>query len=198
MVTVGVDGEEVERRLAAGELVCPGCGGRLAGWGWARTRQVRDREGLTVLSPRRARCVGCGATHVLLPVTALLRRADTAGVIVSGLVMAAMQGAGFRRIAERLGRPAETVRGWLRRFGGRVEAVRSVFTVWLRALQVDPVMPAAAGGGFADAVAAIAGVAAVAARRFGLPAVSAARVAVTISGGRLLSPGWPGRWCNTS
>jgi hypothetical protein len=198
LVTVGVDGGEVERRLGAGELACPECGGRLAGWGWARTRQVRDRDGLVVLSPRRARCVGCGATHVLLPVTALLRRADTAAVIVSGLVMAAMQGVGFRWIADRLARPAETVRGWLRRFGGRVEAVRSVFTIWLRALQSDPVMPAGAGGGFADAVAAIAGVADVAVRRFGLPEVSAAQVAVTVSGGRLLSPGWPGRWCNTS
>jgi hypothetical protein len=58
VVTVEVDGGEVERRLVAGELVCPGCGGRLACWGWARTRQVRDREGLMVLSPRRARRVG--------------------------------------------------------------------------------------------------------------------------------------------
>ena len=42
--------------------------------------------------------------------------------------------AGFRRIAADLGRPAETVRGWLRRFAERAEAVRSVFTVWLRAV----------------------------------------------------------------
>jgi hypothetical protein len=111
VVTVEVDGGEVERRLTAGELVCPGCGGRLAGWGWARIRQVCDCEGLTVLSPRRARCVGCGAMHVLLPVTALLRRADTAGVIVSGLVIAAAGGVGFRRIAQKLARLAETVRG---------------------------------------------------------------------------------------
>jgi hypothetical protein len=61
--------------------------------------------------------------------------------------MAAMQWAGFRRIAERLARPAETVRGWLRRFSGRMEAVRSVFTVWLPALQVDPVIAAPAGVG---------------------------------------------------
>jgi hypothetical protein len=134
----------------------------------------------------------------LLPVTALLRRADTALVIVSGLVMAATQGVGFRWIADKLARPAETVRGWLRRFAGRVEEVRSVFTIWLRALQADPVMPGPAGGGFADAVMSITAVADVAARRFGLPAVSAAQVAVTVSGGRLLSPGWPGDGCNTS
>jgi transposase-like protein len=198
VVTVGADGGEVERRLAGGELACPGCGGRLACWGWARTRQIRDHGGLVVLRPRRTRCVGCGATHVLLPVTALLRRADTASVIVSALVMAATRGVGFRRIAEKLARPAETVRGWLRRFGGRVEAVRSVFTIWLRALQVDPVMPGPAGGGVADAVAVIAGVADAAARRFGLLTVSVVEVAVTVSGGRLLSPGWPAAGCNTS
>jgi hypothetical protein len=134
----------------------------------------------------------------LLPVTVLLRRADTAGVIVSGLVMAAAWGVGFRRIADKLARPAETVRGWLRRFAGRVEEVRSVFTMWLRALQTDPVMPGPAGGGFADAVMSITAVADAAARRFGLPTVSAAQVVVTISSARLLSPGWPGERRNTS
>jgi hypothetical protein len=54
----------------------------------------------------------------------------------------------------RLGRPAETVRGWLRRFAERTETVRSVFTVWLRAVEADPAMPGPAGGGFADAVSA--------------------------------------------
>jgi hypothetical protein len=41
----------------------------------------------------------------------------------------------------RCGHPAETVRGWLRRFAGRVEAVRMVFTRWCRALSPDPVLP---------------------------------------------------------
>jgi len=72
-------------------------------------------------------------THVLLPVNALLRRADTAAVIVSALAAKARCGFGFRRIAADLGRPGETVRGWLRRFAERAEAVRSMFTVWLRA-----------------------------------------------------------------
>jgi hypothetical protein len=52
----------------------------------------------------------------------------------------------------RLGRPAETVRGWLRRFAERTETVRSVFTVWLRVVEADPAMLGPAGGGFADAV----------------------------------------------
>jgi hypothetical protein len=132
--------------------------------------------------------------HVLLPVGALLRRADTAAVVVSALAAKVTSRAGFRRIAADLARPAETVRGWLRRFAERVEAVRSVFTVWLRAVDADPVMPGAGGGGFADAVVAIGALAAAIERRFSLPGVSLAETAVAVSGGRLLAPGWPGEW----
>jgi hypothetical protein len=133
-------------------------------------------------------------THVLLPVTALLRRADSAAVIVSALAVKAWFGFGFRRIAADLGRPGETVRGWLRCFAERAEAVRSVFTVWLRAVDPDPVMPEPAGGVFGDAVTVIAAVATVIGRRFALPTVSLAATAVAVSGGRLLAPGWPGEW----
>ena len=123
----------------------------------------------------------------------MLRRADTAAVIVSALAAKARCGLGFRRIAADLGRPGETVRGWLRRFAERAEAVRSVFTVWLRAVDPDPVMPEPAGGVFADAVTVIAAVATAIGRRFALPTVSLAETAVAVSGGRLLAPGWPGQ-----
>ena len=129
MVTVEADLDGVERRLAAGELWCPSCSNVLAGWGRARSRQVRGPDGPVQLCPRRSRCTGCGVTHVLLPVSALLRRADTAAVIVSALAAKAKRGLGFRRIAADLGRPGETVRGLLRRFAERAEAVRSTFTV---------------------------------------------------------------------
>lgn len=194
MVTVEVDVDAVERRLAAGELSCPACSSVLAGWGRARARQLRGPDGPVRLCPRRSRCRGCRATHVLLPVTALLRRADAAAVIVSALAAKAVRRVGFRRIAAELARPAETVRGWLRRFVERAEAVRAVFTVWLRAIDADPVMPDAAGGGFADAVTAIAAVATAITDRFALPEVSLAETAVAVSGGRLLAPGWPGEW----
>ncbi|TVS74417.1 hypothetical protein, partial [Mycobacterium helveticum] len=141
MVTVEADVDAVERRLAAGELNCPACAGVLAGWGHARPRQLRGPGGTLQLCPRRSRCTGCGMTHVLLPVTALLRRADTAAVIVSALAAKAVRREGFRQIAAALARPAETVRGWLRRFAERALAVRSTFTVWLRAVDADPVMP---------------------------------------------------------
>jgi Homeodomain-like domain len=131
-------------------------------------------------------------THVLLPVTALLRRADAAAVIISALAAKAQRGFGFRRIAAELGRPAETVRGWLRRFAERAEAVRWVFTIWLAAVDPDPVMPDPAGGLVADAVTVIAAVAVAVRARFGLLRVSLAETAVAVSGGRLLAPGWPG------
>lgn len=194
MVTVEADVDQVECRLGAGEFRCPCCGGVLTGWGWARPRQVRGPGGPVQLCPRRSRCTGCGVTHVLLPVIAFLRRADTAAVVMSALAAKARCGFGFRRIASDLGRPGETVRGWLRRFAGRAEAVRSVFTVWLRAVAADPVMPGPAGGGFADAVSAIGAVATAITDRFALPRVSLAETAVAVSGGRLLAPGWPGPW----
>ena len=123
MLTVETDTCRVEERLRSGRLACPGCSGVLARWGHARGRRVRGTDGGLWIVPRRARCTGCRATHVLLPVVLLVRRADTAAVIGAGLTAKAT-GAGHRLIAALLGRPAETVRGWLRRFAGRVEAVR--------------------------------------------------------------------------
>ena len=154
MLTVETDAVMVEERLGSGGLACPGCSGVLAGWGHARGRQVRDTDGGLWIVPRRARCTGCRATHVLLPVVLLVRRADTAAVIGAGLTAKAT-GAGHRLIAALLGRPAETVRGWLRRFAGRVERVRAVFTGWCRDLPPDPVLPGPAGSAWADAIAAV-------------------------------------------
>jgi len=197
LVTVGGDAAAVERRLLEGRIVCPLCSGSLAGWGHARARSVRDRVRVVRLRPRRARCGGCGVTHVLLPVGLLLRRADTAAVIGAALAARA-GGTGHRRIAVVLRRPAETVRGWLRRFGDRLEAVRRVFTVLLRAVAADPVMPAAAGGGWPDAVAAITAAAVAVAERFAVFTVPVWRWVSAVSGGRLLAPGWPGEWINTN
>jgi len=131
VVMVGTDPVEVDRRLRGGELACP-CGGGLSPWGRARQRTV---HGIGVLRPRRARCVACQVTHVLLAVSCLLRRADAAGVIGSALVLKA-SGRGHRPIADRLGRPVSTVRGWLRAFAGNAEWVRAVFAALLG--ELDP------------------------------------------------------------
>jgi len=189
MLTVETDAAGVEERLLSGRLACPGCAGVLAGWGRARARTVRGPDGGVRVVPRRSRCTGCRATHVLLPVLLLLRRADTATVIGAALAAKAT-GGGHRGIAERLGRPPATVRGWLRRFGARVEEVRVVFTLRCRALAPDPVLPGPAGSGWADAVAAVSAAARAFMARFSVE-VPVWQVASAVSAGRLLSPGWP-------
>jgi hypothetical protein len=122
---------------------------------------------------------------------ALLRRADLADVIGFALVAKAA-GAGAGTIAARLGRPVDTVRGWLRRFAVRAEVVRVAFTRLLVDTAPDPVVPAAAATAFADGVAAVVGaVAAVATRWPLLGKVSVWSAASAASGGRLLAPSWP-------
>jgi hypothetical protein len=70
-------------------------------------------------------------THVLLPVTVLLRRADAAAVIWAALVARAA-GHGHRAIAALVGASASTVPGWSRRMSTRLEPVRVHFTVLAR------------------------------------------------------------------
>ena len=166
MLTVNADRDVVERQLADGELACPSCGGVLARWGNGRGGgAVPGRwTGRTCeLVPRRSRCRECGATHVLLPAWCLARRAD-AGAVIGLALEAKAAGAGHRMIAARLGRPASTVRGWLRAFAARAEQVRAVFT----ALAARPGDRSAAAGARPgrwrrDAVAAVAAAAAAAA-----------------------------------
>ena len=97
MLTVGANSAEVEARLVSGGLVCPGCAGSLGPWGWARSRVLRAATQLVVLRPRRARCSCCGVSHVLLPVSVLLRRADLVEVIGAAL-SAKAAGAGARTL----------------------------------------------------------------------------------------------------
>lgn len=192
VLTVEVDAGSVERRLAAGDLSCPVCGGRLGPWGWARRRVLRGSDDSTLaLTPRRSRCSLCLVTHVLLPVVAFLRRADLADVIGRALAAKA-RGSGARSVSNLVGRPPDTVRGWLRRFGSRAETVRRVFTGLLVDVAPDPVVPAVMRTGLADAVAAVVGAAvAVMSRWPQLGEVPAWQAASAATNGRLLSPSWP-------
>ena len=151
---VGMDEVEVDRVLRAGGLACPGCAAALTPWGYGRVRRVRGLP--DPLRPRRARCVGrcAGRTHVLLPTSCLVRRADTVAVI-GAAVVAKAEGSGHRPIAEELGRPASTVRGWLRSFTVVAGVVRAAVLGLL--VEVDPLCgPLPAGGSqVADAVEVI-------------------------------------------
>ena len=108
-VTVCDDRDAVERDLRERRICCPGCAAGLAPWGHARARLVRGvawaeaelaaEEEWEAFRPRRGRCQVCGGTQVLLPVSLLPRRADTAEVIVSA-VEARAAGARPRDIAD--------------------------------------------------------------------------------------------------
>ena len=187
MLTVNGDGAVVERQLAGGGLLCPSCGGVLGGWGNARPRRVRVWGGAgRELVPRRSRCRGCGATHVLLPVWCLARRAD-AGEVIGRALEAKAAGAGHRVIARLLGRPASTVRVWLRALA-RGAGV----------LVPDPPLPAPAGSPLADAVAAVAAAAVAAGRVPGVGEVARWQLAAAVTCGLLLAPAWPTRVANAS
>jgi hypothetical protein len=138
-------------------------------------------------------------THVLLPVSCLLRRADEVAVIWAALAGKAA-GRGYRPIAAGLGRPAPTVRDWLARFASRAGTVRELFTAWLCALDADPPPLPPAGPGVADAVAAVTAAAAAAAARWAgrLVSLSPGELACSVSGGLLLAPGFAPEWINTS
>jgi hypothetical protein len=198
VLTVNADPDVVERQLGGGELACPLCGGVLARWGDGAGRRVRLLDGPEVeVVPRRARCRECGATHVLLPAWCLARRAD-AGEVIGLALEAWAAGQGHRPVAAVLGRPASTVRGWLRAFTRRAEQVRSVFTALAASLVTDPLLPVPAGPGVADAVAAAAAAAAAAARVPGVGTVARWELAAAVTCGLLLAPSWPARVASTS
>ena len=191
-MTVEADLVLVEARLVSGQLACPGCAGSLRPWGWARARKVRGIAG--ALRPRRARCAGCLVTHVLLPVTVLLRRGYSADV-VGAAVMARAGGAGHRSAGAGLGVPVATVRGWWRRLATRLDWVRVfLLQVAVRA-GVDVAVPTALGCPWRDLLAALGAATAAVTGRFGplgvLGPVTAWQVAAACSAGRLLALGWP-------
>jgi len=167
MLVVGDDADAVEADLVAGRLPCPGCGGPLGRYGWARWRSVRTLGAERALRPRRGWCARCEGAHVLLPAWSLPRRRDAAEVVVAALVAKAA-GSGHRAIAAALGRPAATVRGWLRRATARAEATRGAATIWVRALDAgDTAASPPTGTPLGDALDALGLALAAAVRRLG-------------------------------
>lgn len=184
MLSVCADEARVESDLVAGVLSCPSCRGVLGPWGHARERVLRCSGGDRWLRPRRGRCRGCLGTHVLLRELALVRRRDEVSVI-GAAIEANVAGEGYRRIAGRLGVPADTVRGWLRRFALRADQIRAHFTRCAVVLDPEPGVLLPAGSGVADALEAIAVAARAWVLRFG-PG-DPWQVASRLSGGLLLA-----------
>jgi hypothetical protein len=87
------------------------------------------------------------------------------------------------------------VRGWLRRAGGRLEAIRAWFIQMAVLIGIDVRIPDEQGCGWGEVVAAVDAVAAAIRQRFGpaglVGAVTPAQVLVAVSAARLLAPDWP-------
>jgi hypothetical protein len=140
-------------------------------------------DGVRSVRPRRAYCRACETTHVLLPAFSVPRRRDGAEVIGLAL-LAKAQVDGHRRIAARLGRPPATVRGWLRAFARRADAVCRSARLWAHAIAGELGETPQARSPLTDAVEALG--AAVRARRLHLGVrASPWEFAVALTGGLL-------------
>jgi transposase-like protein len=185
MLSIMLSEQRLEADLAAGAIGCPGCGGRLSPWGFARSREVRMLHGgVRSLRPRRASCEACGATHVLTPAWSVPRRRDGAEVIGQALAQAA-RGDGHRRIARRLGRPPGTVRGWLRAARARAGSLRACGVRWAYSLDGELGAVTPAGSELGDALEAIMLAVRAWVLRFGRSRVGPWERAVCLTGGLL-------------
>jgi transposase-like protein len=193
-----LDPSTTNAELTAGTLSCPdpGCDGQLGPWGHARRRLLRLGPGRTEAQrPRRARCRGCKRTHVIASTRSYPRRPDSVESVGS-VLLAAAGGVGHRRIAEGLGLPATTVRGWVRRARANAEAVRISATVAVHALDplAGPLAPT--GSELRDMLEAVGQAVTAAVRRLG-PRAAPWQLAVALTGGGILAPRRSPTWANS-
>lgn len=132
---------------------------------------------------------------MLLAVSLAARRADTAAVIASAVKAKILNGLGHRRIATAVGRPASTVRGWLRSFTASATAVTEAFLslVVRDAPDAARLWPAPTRDPAARALAVLAAYAAALADRLGVVGVGSlawVRAGITATNGWLFSAPW--------
>jgi len=142
-------------------------------------------SGTRLVRPRRGWCGRCESSHVILWTGCVPRRRDGAEVIGEALRQAAY-GDGHRVIARRLGRPAGTVRGWLRAARRRSGVLRGCGVRWAVALDPELGHVAPIGSELGDAVNALAIAARAAKLRFGKGAAGPWELVVMMSAGALL------------
>lgn len=122
------------------------------------------------------------------------RRADSAQVMAAAIEAKVAGGMGHRRIAVWLGRPASTVRGWLRAFASAASAIARVFTglVFRDGADAAGFWPAPAPTATAAALAAVAAYAEVIANRFAVGMVPWQTAGLASVGPFFFSAGWWG------
>lgn len=113
-----------DKKIEVPEVNCPKCGERLGRWSGYR-RPVRP-DGDHRIWVRRGRCGRCRTTHALLPDFVHERRYDAVEVIGAGLETN-LGGVGMRKVAEKIGVPNTTARGWRRRHRARAPTLLAHF-----------------------------------------------------------------------
>ncbi len=187
-------------RVAQGDYPCPNprCPGNLRPWGAARKRPVRLLGGgIDWVTPRRGRCRQCERSHVFLPVRAFPRRTDSVETVWKALI-AASDGLGHRKVAEQVGVPATTVRGWLQRARTNSEIITARATILRSDLDVHRVeRHPTFDNPLAHMVHMVGAAAGAWRRRFGVAVSSPGstgtpqQIASVITGGWLLASGVP-------
>src|SRR5438128_2251180 len=121
--TVGQVVAVVDAQLGSGLLRClgPGCGGRLARWGFGMERDLVGLGGAAErVRPRRALCAGCGVSRVLLP-DSMLRRRQYGVEVIWAALLAAVRGRPWNQVAAQLGVAYTTARERLRAVARRAD-----------------------------------------------------------------------------
>jgi Homeodomain-like domain-containing protein len=199
--TVGQVVAVVDAQLGSGLLRClgPGCGGRLARWGFGAERDLVGLGGVTGrVRPRRALCAVCGVSRVLLP-DSMLRRRQYGVEVIWAALLAAARGRPWNQVAAQLGVPYTTVRDWLRRFTRRADRVHAWLCGLLPRLVDDPVWPAATPGAAGDVLAVLGALHQQMPGRWPLvAALTPGQLAARLSRCGLLAPPWPPGAVNTS
>lgn len=125
------------QQIEVGEQACPGphCERRRLG-GWSGYWRWIRGPGTGRLWIRRGRCSRCLHSHALLPDFLLERRLDAVEVIGQALALGIVGGLGMRTLADRLGLPMTTARGWRRRFQLRAPGLTAALVAV--AVYLDP------------------------------------------------------------
>ncbi|RAN69566.1 hypothetical protein B5P43_35415 [Bacillus sp. SRB_336] len=133
---------------------------------------------------------------MLLGVELAARRADTAAVIAAAVEAKTSTGAAHRPIAALLGRPASTVRGWLRGFTASAQLIATTFTGLVHRDGADParLWPAPAPTPAAAALAAVTAYASVLGQRFAVATLAWQTAGLAAAGPSFFSTTrWHGR-----
>jgi hypothetical protein len=149
------------------------------------SRFVRHEGNAHKIWVPRGACVPCGTTHALLPAFVARNRLDSIETIGAALESVISAENGVRPVAERVGVPHTTVRGWLRSFGRRAPSLALSFAALAVELGGEALTPL--GDPRRDALAAMAAAWKAAGALPGWLAVSAWRFCSAVCGAALVA-----------